>query len=51
MGSLSESKEVEVYTPNQAVKVLDINSTLDGGDVLEGFSLAVRDIFPEEDED
>jgi Uma2 family endonuclease len=25
----------------------DINSTLDGGEVLPGFRLAVRDIFPE----
>jgi Uma2 family endonuclease len=30
-----------------SVQRLDINGTLDGGDVLPGFTLAVRDIFPE----
>ena len=39
--------EVEVYTPNQPVKVLTAADTLDGGDVLPGFTLTVKDIFPE----
>lgn len=45
-----ERKTVEVYTPtgegNLSVVTLDIDSTLDGGDVLPGFKLAVRDVFP-----
>jgi Uma2 family endonuclease len=45
-----ERKTVEVYTPvgegNLNVETLDIDDTLDGGDVLPGFKLAVRDIFP-----
>jgi Uma2 family endonuclease len=28
---------------------LDVNATLDGGDILPGFTLAVRDIFPKLD--
>jgi Uma2 family endonuclease len=45
-----QSQEVEVYAPNQAVKVLGIKDSLDGGTVLEGFSLAIQDIFPAEEE-
>ena len=37
---------VEVLTPSDR-KLLKIEDTLDGGDVLPGFSLAVREIFPE----
>ena len=44
-----ESQEVEIYAPSQPVKVLGIKDTLDGGTVLEGFSLPVAEIFPEED--
>ena len=36
---------VEVYTPDQDVQVVGIDGTLDGGDVLPGFSLPVREIF------
>jgi Uma2 family endonuclease len=42
-----ETKIIEVYTPGRQVLILGINDTLDGGDVLPGFKLAVRDIFPE----
>ncbi len=42
-----ETKTVEVYTPGQALRTLHLNDTLDGGDVLPGFTLAVRDVFPE----
>jgi Uma2 family endonuclease len=45
-----ESKEVEVYAPSQAVRVLGINDSLDGASVLEGFNLAVHEIFPEEED-
>ena len=38
-------QEVEIYSPGQPVRVIDINSTLDGGDVLPGFTLAGKDIF------
>jgi Uma2 family endonuclease len=40
-------KHIEVFAPNTPTKHLGINDTLDGGDVLPGFRLAVRDIFPE----
>lgn len=44
-----ETKTVEVYTPGQPVKILGMNDVLDGGDILPGFKLAVKDIFQEED--
>lgn len=43
-----EQKLVEIYAPGQPVKVIGVDGTLDGGDVLPGFTLAVKDIFPEE---
>ncbi len=42
-----DKKRVEVYAPDQPSKVVDIKGTLDGGSVLPGFTLAVKDIFPE----
>jgi Uma2 family endonuclease len=42
-----DQKQVEVYMPGQAGKRLGENDTLDGGDVLPGFTLAVKDIFPD----
>ena len=36
---------VDVYEPGQAVVTLDEHGTLDGLDVLPGFTCAVRDIF------
>jgi Uma2 family endonuclease len=44
----TERKQVELYTPGQPPQQLGIDDTLDGGAVLPGFTLAVRDIFPEE---
>jgi Uma2 family endonuclease len=41
-----DQKLVEVYTPGKPAKPVGIDGTLDGGDVLPGFTLAVRDIFP-----
>ena len=45
-----EPRTVHVYTPDGAVKMLDASQTLDGGDVLPGFSLdaqrAVRGAGP-----
>jgi Uma2 family endonuclease len=44
-----DKKQVEIYSPSpiQAPKTLDIDGTIDGGDVLPGFKLAVKDIFPD----
>jgi Uma2 family endonuclease len=43
-----ETRQVKVHVPGQEVKTLGIDDMLDGGDVLPGFSLPIRDIFPEE---
>ena len=43
-----DSRQVKVQAPGQEVKTLGIDDTLDGGDVLPGFILSVRDMFPEE---
>jgi len=40
-----DTKTVEVYTPGKRARRLDVDDTLDGGDVLPGFELAVKDIF------
>jgi Uma2 family endonuclease len=42
----STQQIVEVLTPTYR-KLLKIEDTLEGGDVLPGFSMAVREIFPE----
>ena len=42
----STQQIVEVLTPTYR-KLLKIGDTLEGGDVLPGFKLAVKDIFPE----
>lgn len=39
-------QEVEVFAPGQTVRIIGNDGTLDGGAVLPGFSLAVREIFP-----
>jgi Uma2 family endonuclease len=44
----AEKKEVEIYTPGQTPRHAGAEDTLDGGAVLPGFTLAVKDIFPEE---
>lgn len=36
---------VDVYAPGQPVREYGIDDTLDGGDVLLGFRLAVKDLF------
>ena len=41
-----EQREVKVYVPGQPVQVADIDGVLTGGDVLPGFTLPVRSIFP-----
>lgn len=42
-----ENKRVEVYVPDEPPNVLGIGATLDGGAVLPGFTLAVKEIFEE----
>lgn len=42
-----EEKAVVVFTPGKPAKILGIEDTLDGGEVLPGFKLPVNDIFPE----
>lgn len=44
-----ELESIEVYPPGQPVKTLGIDDTLEGGDVLPGFTLAVKDIFPQDE--
>ena len=41
-----ESAEVSVYRRGHSVRTLGIDDTLDGEDVLPGFSVAVSDLFP-----
>jgi Uma2 family endonuclease len=43
---LPEDKVVEVYAPGQPMKLVTLDGELDGGDVLPGFGLPVKDIFP-----
>lgn len=38
-------QQVDVYAPDQPARTLGINDTLDGGDVLPGFELPVKDLF------
>jgi Uma2 family endonuclease len=42
-----DNKTVEVYTPGQRAYRLGPADTLTGGDLLPGFALPVKDIFPE----
>ncbi len=39
-------REVEVYAPGQPMRIVGIDGILDGGDVLPGFKLPLRSIFP-----
>lgn len=41
-----DRKEVEVYKRGQPMQVYTVDDTLDGGEVLPGFSLRVSEIFP-----
>jgi Uma2 family endonuclease len=40
-----EKRLIEVYSHDADILILDINDTLEGGDVLPGFSLSVRKLF------
>lgn len=41
------SQIVEVHAPGQPAQVLHLDDTLTGGDVLPGFTLALREVFAE----
>lgn len=41
-------QQVTVHAPGQEEMTLNIDGTLNGGDVLPGFSLSLRDVFPED---
>lgn len=40
-----DDETIEIYVPGEKVRVLGIDDTLDGGTVLPGFSMAVKEIF------
>jgi Uma2 family endonuclease len=42
-----DRREVEIYVNGAHEKTLTLQDILDGGDVLPGFTLAVREIFPD----
>ncbi|MDQ7027843.1 MAG: Uma2 family endonuclease [Anaerolineae bacterium] len=45
-----DTKEIQIHAPRQAVQVLTTDDMLNGGRVLPDFTLAVADIFPDEEE-
>jgi len=42
-----ETRTVEVYTPDKRAYRLGADGTLDGGEVLPGLALPVKDLFPD----
>ena len=40
-----DKRSMDIYAPGQPVRTIDINGVLDGGDVLPGFKLPLKDIF------
>ncbi len=43
----ADAQRVTIYRPDAPPKTFGINDTLDGGDLLPGFTLPVKDIFAE----
>jgi len=41
-------RKVDVYLPDGTAREVDAEGTLDGGDVLPGLQIAVKDVFPVE---
>lgn len=41
-----ETREIEIHAPNQSVRVLGASDTIDGGEILPGFSMVIKDVFP-----
>ena len=44
-----KSQSVDVYAPGQAMRTIGIDGVLDGGDELPGFTLPLKELFPESD--
>lgn len=42
------AKQIEVHYPDNRIEIYGESMTLLGGDILAGFELAVKDIFPEQ---
>jgi Uma2 family endonuclease len=42
-----DTTEAQVYVPGQPVRMLSIEDTLDGGDILPGFTLPLKKVFDE----
>ncbi len=42
----ADKKQVEIYVPGQPPARKSADETLEGGDLLPGFRLAVKEIFP-----
>jgi Uma2 family endonuclease len=42
-----KSQSVDIYAPGQPMKTVALDGTLDGGDVLPGFTLSMKDLFPD----
>ncbi len=42
-----KAQKIDVYAPGQPPRTVGIDGTLDGGDVLPGFTLAARELFGE----
>ncbi len=42
-----QSQKIDVYAPGKPLKTLGIDDTLDGGDLLPSFTLAVKELFAE----
>ena len=42
-----KAQSIDVYAPGKSVRSVSIDGTLDGDDVLPGFTLTVRDLFAE----
>ena len=40
-----DSQSIDVYQPGKEARTLSMDDTLDGGDVLPGFTLAVKEVF------
>jgi Uma2 family endonuclease len=40
-----DAKETHVYVPNQPARILSVDDTLDGSDILPGFTLPLKNLF------
>ena len=43
-----KSRSVDVYAPGEPTRTIGVDGTLDGGAVLAGFTLPLRDLFPKQ---